>query len=145
MGGEIIYQVTAAEVGEIKKDPSVLAGFKPDSRESIDLGVSGYPIDIVLDYLNDDIGVAELCLAVSCDKDVGSDEFHAKTLNSKQVRAASAAMDKITRSAFKDAFETTHAGSDEAAGDELYELFDDIRDFFKRAVKKRRSLVKTIY
>ncbi len=145
MAGEILYQVTAAEVKEIKRDPGRVRSYDKGKVRYVDLADVGMALDVALLYLNDEDDDPGLAAFVSGFKDVGGDECPAWSLPAKQVKEVARALAEISKSDFGEAVDVSMGGCDEDTTVHCLKYFEDVVAFFQEAAKKRRTVVKTIY
>jgi len=145
MAGEILYQVTAAELKEIKRDPGRVRSYDRKKVSYVDLADVGMALDVTLLYLNDEEDDPGLAAFVSGFKDVGGDECPAWSLSAKQVKEVARALAAISKVTFNEAIDIAMGGCDEDTTDHCLKYFEDLVTFFEEAAQKRRTVVKTIY
>jgi hypothetical protein len=145
MAGEIFYQVTVAEVREIKKDPEKIRSFDRRARTCIALEHAGYNIDLALEYLADRLNLPALGSAVSCEMDVGSSDCPVRHTPAKSTAEIAKALSAVSKALFLEAFDIANPGCEPDLGEYCFAHFKDLAEFFEDAAKKRKAVVKTIY
>ena len=145
MAGEIFYQVTAAEVREIRKDPEKIRSFDRGARTCLDLEHVGYNIDLALEYLADQLKQPALGVAVSCEKDIGSSDCPVRHTPAKSAAKIAKALSGVSKALFLEAFDIANPGCEPDLGEFCFDHFKDLAEFFEGAAKKRKAVVKTIY
>ena len=144
MAGMVFYYVTAAEAKELKQNPKKLTSLIKKNRPKIDIGESGFQIDLALSYILEKVDEPDIAYAIGGGNLIGNDNYFIKHHTAKRVKEISTALQKVTKEDFSEACLVIGASLDDM--EELaWRPFISLKEFFTEASKKRKAIIETIY
>jgi len=145
MAGMVFYQISAAEVKELKKSPQKLSSLiKNKDRPKIDIGEAGFQIDLILSYIQEKINEPALADAIGGGNLIGNDNYLIKDHLAKEVKEITAALKKVTKDDFIEACMVIGASADDME-DLAWKPLISLTEFYTDASKKRKAIIETIY